>query len=58
LQDTRLYWSVVIDVKSRDHDLIMLRVNLKPKLRKGNYLPGSYDVGRFQDGTSRESIQE
>ena len=36
----------------------MSRVNLKVKFRKGNYLPGSYDVGRHQDENLRESFQE
>ena len=33
----------------------MSRFNLK--LRKVNYLPGSYDVGRFQDENVREIFQ-
>ena len=36
----------------------MSRVNLKLKFRKGNYLPGSYDVGRLQDENLRETFQE
>ena len=49
IQDTRLYRSVVIDVKSKDHHLAVCKDNLKLKFRKGNYLPESYDVGRLQD---------
>ena len=51
-QDTRVYRSAAIDVKSKDHHLVMSRVNLKLKFRKGNFLPGSYDAGRFQGETS------
>ena len=36
----------------------MSKVNLKLKFRKGNYLPGSYDVGRLQDENLRETFQE
>ena len=32
--------------------------NLKLKFRKGNCLPGSYDVGRLQDENLRETFQE
>ena len=48
MQDARVYRSAVIDVKSKDHHLVVSRVNLKLKFWKGNYLPGSYDVGRLQ----------
>ena len=48
IQDTRVYRSAVIDVKSKDHHLVVSRVNLKLKFWKGNYLPGSYDVGRLR----------
>jgi len=34
------------------------KVNLKLKFRKGNYLPGSCDVGRLQDANLRETFQE
>ena len=46
--------SAVIDIKSKDRHLIVSMVNLKLKFRKGNYLSRSYDVGRLQDGESRE----
>ena len=49
IQDTRVYRSGVIDVKSKDHHLVVSRVNLKLKFRKGNYLLGRYDVGKLQD---------
>ena len=29
IQDTRVYGSVVIDVKSKDHRLVVFRVNIK-----------------------------
>ena len=45
-QDTRVYRSAVIDVKSKDHHPVVSMVNLKLKCHKGNYLSGSYDVGR------------
>ena len=35
----------------------MSRLNLKLIFRKGNYLPGSYVVGRLQDGNLRETFQ-
>ena len=41
IQDTRVYRSAVIDVKSKDHHLVVSKVNLKLKFRKGNYLPES-----------------
>ena len=53
IQNTRVYSSAVTDVKSKDHHLVVSRVNLKLKLRKGNYLLGSYDVGRLQDKFER-----
>ena len=59
IRDTREYRSAVIDVKSKDHHLVVSKVNSKLKFRKGNYLPESYDVGRLQDEnlkrTSRNS---
>ena len=58
IQDTRVYKSTVIDVKSKDHHLVVSRVNLKLKFRKGNYLPRSYDVGRLQDKNLREMFHE
>ena len=39
-QDTRVYRSAVIGVKSKDHHLVVSRVNLKLKFRKGNLPPG------------------
>jgi hypothetical protein len=45
-------------VKSKDHHLVVSRVNLKLKSRKGNYLPGSYDVGRLQDENLKQAFQE
>ena len=36
----------------------MTKVNLKLKFRKGNYLPGSYDVGRLQNDNLRETFQD
>ena len=50
--------SAVIDVKSKDHHLLVSRVNLKLKFRKDNYLPRSYDLGRLQDKNLREICQE
>ena len=47
IQDTGVYSSAVIDVKSKDHHLVMSRVNLKLKFWKGNYLPESYDVRKL-----------
>jgi hypothetical protein len=47
IQDTRVYRSAVIDVKSKDHHLVVSRVNLKLKYEKGSYLSGIYDAGRL-----------
>ena len=58
IQDIRVCRSAVIDVKSNDHHLIVSTVNLKLKFRKGNYLPGSYDVGRLHDTNLRETFHE
>ena len=58
IQDIRVYRSAVIDVKSKDHRLVVSKVNLKLKFWKGNYLLGSYDVGRVQDENFRETFQE
>ena len=49
IQDTWVYRSAVIDVKSKDHRQIVFKANLKLKFRKGKYLLGSYDGGRLQD---------
>ena len=48
----------VFDVKNKDHHLVVSRVNLKLKFWKGNYLLGSYDVGRFLNENLRETFQE
>ena len=58
IQDTRVYRSAVIDVKSKDHHLVVSKVNLKLKFRKSNSLPESYDVGRLQDENLRKKFQE
>ena len=47
IQDTRVYRIAVIDFKSKDHHLVVSKVDLKLKFPKGNYLPESYDVGRL-----------
>ena len=47
-----------MDVKSKDHHVVVSRVQLKQKFWKGNYLPGSYDLGRLQDENLRETFQE
>ncbi|XP_065571512.1 craniofacial development protein 2-like [Artemia franciscana] len=59
IQHTRevLYSSAVIDVKSKDHHLIMPRVNLELKFQ-GNYLPGSYNACRIKNENLRETFQE
>ena len=56
IQETRVYRSAVIAVKSKDHNLVVSKVNLKPKFRKGNSLPESYNVGRLQDENFRKKI--
>jgi len=53
IQDTWVYRSFVIDVKIKDHQLVVSRVNLKLKFRKGNYLPVNYYVGRLQEENLR-----
>ena len=58
IQDTKVHRSVVIDVKSKDHHLVVSRVNLKQKFRKGNYFPERFDIGRLQDEYLRETLQE
>ena len=57
MQDTRVYRSAIIDVKSKDHHLVVSRVNLKLKSQKGNYLRRSDDVGTLQDEHLRETFQ-
>ena len=54
IQNTRVYRSAVIDVKSKDHHLVVSKVNLKLKFRKGNSLLESYDVGKLQDENLRK----
>ena len=58
MQDTRVYRSAVIDIKSKDYHLVVSRGNLKQKFRNGNYLTGSYDVDRLQNANSRDNFQE
>ena len=58
IQDTRVYRSADNDDKSKDHHLVVSSVNLKLKFWKGNYLLGSYDVGRLQDENLRENFRE
>ena len=53
-----MYRSAFIDVKSKDHHLVVSKVNLKLKFRKSNYLPKSYDVGKIQDENLRKTFQE
>ena len=53
-----MYRSAVIDVKSKDHHLVVFKVNLKLKFRKDNSLPESYDVGRLRDENLRKKFQE
>ena len=53
VQETRVYRSVVFDVKSKDHHLAESKDNLKLKFQKGNYLPDSYDVGRLRNDNLR-----
>ena len=48
----------VIDVRSKDHHLVVPGVNLKRKFRKDNYFPRSYDVGRLQNENVRETFPE
>ena len=55
---TRIYRSAVIDLKSADHHLVVSKVKLKLKFRKGKCLPGRYDVGRLQDENLRENFEE
>ena len=58
IQDTRIYRSIVVEVKSKDRHLVVSMVNLKLKFRKGFFLLGSYDVDRLQDEKLRETFQE
>ena len=54
MQDTRVYRSAVINVKSKDHQLVVSRVNLKLKIWKTNYILGSYNFDRRKDENLRE----
>ena len=56
IEDTRVYRSAFIDIKSKDHHVVVSKVNLKLKFRKGNYLPGSYEAGKLQDENLRETF--
>ena len=56
-QYTGVYRSYIIDVKSKDHHIVVSRVNLELKFRRGNYVPRSFD-GRLQDENLRETFQE
>ena len=58
IQITREYRTAVIDVKIKDHYLLVSRVNLKLKFRKVKYLLESYDVDGIQDENLREIFQE
>ena len=58
IQDIRVDRITVIDVKSKDHRLVVSRVNLELKFWKGDYLPGKPDVGRLQDENLRETFHE
>ena len=40
---------MLIDVKSKDHHVVVSKINLKLEFRKDNYLLGRYDAGRIQD---------
>ena len=37
---------------------ITIKKGVKLRFRKGNYLPGNYDVGRLQDENLRQTFQE
>ena len=56
VKDNRVYRNAFIDVKSKDHHLVVSRINLKLTSRKGNYLLGNYEVGRLQDENLREQL--
>ena len=57
MQDTRLYRRAVTDVKSKDHHLVVSRVNLKLEFWKGKYLAKNYDISRIQDENLRETFK-
>ena len=54
----RYMGKLFFNIKSKDHHLVVSRVNLKMKFRKNNYLLGSYDAGRLHDKNLRETFQE
>ena len=58
IQDARVYRSAVINLKGKDHHLVVSKVNLKLKFWKSNYLPGSYGFGRLQDKNLKNHSQE
>ena len=58
IQDARVYRSAVIDIKTKDHHVVVSWVNLKLKFWNGNYLLESYYAGKLQDENLRETFQE
>ena len=60
IQDRNIgvYRSADIEVKSKDHNRVLSRVNLKLKSIKNNYLPENYDVSKLQDEILNETFQE
>ena len=58
IQDTRAHGSAFIDVKRKDHHLVVSRINLKLTFLNGSYLSRSYEVSRLQDKDLREIFQE
>jgi hypothetical protein len=46
-----------MDSKSKDHHLVVSKVNLQPKFRNGKYLSGVFDVSRLQNENLRETFQ-
>ena len=57
VQDTRVFRSTVNKNKSKDHHLAGCGVNLEPKFRNDNCIPGSYNLSKIQDVNSRENFQ-
>ena len=47
IEGTMVNRIAAIDIKNKDHHLVVSRINLKLKFRKGNCLPGNYDAGRL-----------
>lgn len=58
VKDTRVYRSAVIDSASNDHRLVISKLSLRFKSRKGNYMIGKFDVARLEDPTCRAHFQE